>query len=260
MQAILNMLKELVPSSTKKWLHKRFQPRGNYLSPLIYGKATYNQDGLLTVHNADFMREPRFRAAYELGKATGSWDGDLHWRAYVICWAADKARKLEGDYVECGVNRGGFSLTAMTYINFQELSKTFYLLDTFSGLDEALLTEAEKARGIKAGGYAPCYDDVVRTFKDYENVHIIKGTVPDTLPQVKAEKVCYLSIDMNSVRPEIAAVEYFWDKVVSGGVFVLDDYGWRRHIEQKHAFDEFARQKDVLILPLPTGQGLILKP
>ena len=65
---------------------------------------------------------------------------------------------------------------------------------------------------------------------------------------------------MNCAVPEIAAAEYFWDKLVSGAVIVLDDYGWVCHIEQKLAFDEFASRKNVQVLVLPTGQGLIFKP
>ena len=74
-------------------------------------------------------------------------------------------------------------------------------------------------------------------------------------------RVCYLSIDMNCVGPEIAAAEFFWDRLVSGAVVLLDDYGagvW--HLAQKRAFDEFARRKGVEILSLPTCQGLLIKP
>jgi hypothetical protein len=65
---------------------------------------------------------------------------------------------------------------------------------------------------------------------------------------------------MNNVMPEIAAAEYFWDKLVSGAVMVLDDYGFGTHVEQKLGFDAFAARKGVQVLSLPTGQGLIFKP
>jgi O-methyltransferase len=51
--------------------------------------------------------------------------------------------------------------------------------------------------------------------------------IPDTLPQVKSDRICYLSIDMNNAAPEIAAAEYFEDRMISGGIIVLDDYGWK---------------------------------
>lgn len=113
--------------------------------------------------------------------------------------------------------------------------------------------------GIKAGGYQECYEFVKTIFAN-DNVEIIKGSVPETLSQVKTQKIAYLSIDMNCVEPEIAATEYFWEKMVSGGVVLLDDYGQQKHIEQKKGFDEFALQKGAQVLSLPTGQGLIIKP
>jgi hypothetical protein len=48
--------------------------------------------------------------------------------------------------------------------------------------------------------------------------------------------------------------------LTDGAVIVLDDYGWRKHEEQRVAFDDFARQRGVQVLALPTGQGLIFKP
>jgi len=228
----------------------------------IPGPFTYNQDGLATVHNCDFLNDPHFQEAYRLGEQTGSWKGGQPlWRAYVMCWAADKASRLEGDFVECGVNRGGYSRTVMHFVDFPKLGKTFYLLDTFRGLEDKLISDAERKRGIAqlyGDYYQECYDAVCKTFEGLPAV-IVRGVVPQTLPRVNAAKVCYLSIDMNCAAPEIAAAEYFWDKLVPGAIIVLDDYGWEAHYEQKVAFDRFATQKGVMVLGLPTGQGLIFK-
>lgn len=227
---------------------------------LVTGPLTYNWDGLATVHNCDFVRDGRFMKSYQLGKSTGSWGGEqIHWRAFVACWAADKGSRLEGDFVECGVNRGGLSRAVLDYVNFSALDKTFYLLDTFCGLEDRWISDAERARGIRPNGYEECYAGALKTFEGFRAV-IIRGAVPETLHQVKAAKVCYLSIDMNCAAPEIAAAEYFWDKLVPGAVIVLDDYGWRGHEEQKAAFDRFAPERGAAVLPLPTGQGLIFKP
>jgi hypothetical protein len=226
----------------------------------VPGPLTYNQDGLATVHNCDFLRDPHFSEAYRLGQETGSFGvGGIHWRVYVVCWAADRASRLEGDFVECGVNRGGYSRAVMHYVDFPRLDKTFYLLDTFHGLEDKYVSDAERKRGVMGYHYEECYESVCKTFAGFRAV-IVRGAVPETLPQVKAAKVCYLSIDMNCAAPEIAAAEYFWEKLVPGAVMVLDDYGWTIHIDQKAAVDHFAREKGVSILALPTGQGLIFKP
>jgi O-methyltransferase len=232
------------------------------LAYLVYrARGAFFQDGLFTVHNSDFRSDPKFREAYALGKSTGSWGRqDVEWRAYVCCWAAWSVRSKNGDFVECGVNRGGLSRAVMHYTDFPELNKRFWLLDTYEGLVDHLLSEDERRLGILPGGYAPCYEEVKRLLGSLPGVQIVKGIIPDTLSQVTADAVCYLSIDLNNAAPEIAAAEYFWDRLVSGAIIVLDDYGWAKHITQKLAFDKFAERRGVKVLSLPTGQGLIIKP
>ena len=227
---------------------------------------TYNSDGLITIHNSDFVNEAKFKQAYELGISTGhSFGEELHieWRVFVACWAGAHAKNLQGDFVECGVNTGIISRAVIDYINFDSMrDRTFYLLDTFAGIPVAQLNENEVEMGIplQNNTYFDCYDLVCDTFADFSNVRIIKGTVPDTLPLIESEAISYVSIDMNCVFPEIAAGEYLWSKIVTGGVILLDDYGWKPHINQKNAWDSFAEKKSVKILPLPTGQGMIIKP
>ena len=254
-RAVLNQVRKIVKPHHVHLL-------ANYLAgpcELVRGPLNYNQDGLATSHRADFMNEARFREAYALGKQTGSWgEADVHWRAYVACWAGAKARQLAGDFVECGVNRGGLARTVIHYVDFAQLDKKFYLLDTFQGLCEEYLSEQEKVREVD-WHYEDCYEAVKRTFAGF-NVEIIQGPVPDTLPRVKTEKIAYLSIDMNCALPEIEAAKFFWDKLVPGAVVLLDDYGWENHTEQKIAFDQFAFDRSVQVLPLPTGQGIIIKP
>lgn len=227
----------------------------------FHGTITYNTDGLITSNNCDFITDPAFSKAYAAAAATNPWEGfTLQWRVYIVCWFANKVKELEGDFVECGVNTGAYARAVIEYVNFQELSKRFYLFDTFSGLDERQISATEAEAGIVEylGNYKDVYEQVKETFAPFK-VSIIKGRVPDTLDQCKAEKICYLSIDMNVTEPEIAAANYFWDKIVKGGVIMLDDYGFPQHINQKIAFDAFAKEKGVSILCLPTGQGVIIK-
>ena len=235
---------------------------------LTQGPLNYNQEGLATRHNCDFMKEELFIEAYNLGAAAYEGSGSfiegekIHWRIHVLCWAASQAKNMEGDFVECGVNRGWFSRAVMHYIDFGKLNKTFYLLDTFEGFCDTYVNEDEKRLGRFSGSfhYRDCYEAVKDTFKEIPNVKIIKGPVPETLDQVDATKICYLSIDMNCVAPEIAAAEFFWDKLVCGGIIILDDYGVEGYHLQKIAFDEFAAKRNLKVLSLPNGQGLIVKP
>ncbi len=247
-------LKKIIPDKTRKLIN-RIRHKA-----IVDGPLSYKQDGLYTLHSCEFMKDKLFREAYDLGKKTNSWViANNHWRVHVVLWAASIAKNLEGDFVECGVNRGGLSRSIIHYIDFAKTNKKFYLLDTFCGLPEKYILPEEKEIGRKPGGFEECYESVKQTFREFPNVKIIRGAVPDTLPLVKTEKIAYLSLDMNSAIPEIAAAEYFWDKLVHGGLIVMDDYNYSGYLPQKKAFDEFARKKKVMILQLPTGQGIIIK-
>lgn len=193
---------------------------------LVQGKLTYRQDGLYATCNTDFLRQPKFVEAFRLGREAGILnDTPIHYRAYIACWAALKGRDLEGDFVECGVYRGAMSRMIVHYIDFQELTrKRFYLLDTFSGIPIESLS-AEELSSRRPATYEESYERVTQTFSAYPNVTIVRGMIPHTLAEVKSDKVAYLSLDMNAAAPEIAAAEYFWPKMVSGAVIVLDDYG-----------------------------------
>jgi O-methyltransferase len=220
----------------------------------------FAEDGLSTIHNCDFLKDPRFQRALSCAEKTDSWHGwPMRWRAYIVCWCAEWAMHIPGDFVECGVNRGGYARMILEYVTFETSGKRMFLFDTFRGFsDTHLLPEEQHLK--ESYSYSDCLTAVKRTFSGLRSVDIVPGTVPETLAMRTIEHCAYLSIDMNCVQPEIAAAEYFWDKMSSGGVIVLDDYGQTAHIAQKLAFDDFARARGVSILSLPTSQGLIFKP
>ena len=227
-----------------------------FAQSVLRRRYTLAEDGLVSWHNSDFVRDERFRRAYEFGKATGSWHGaDIHWRAYIVCWAASRAANLEGDFVECGVNKGGFAGAVVTYLDFGNVPKVFWLVDTFQGVPEKF-----RANAGPGNPYSECYEQVQETFRRFPNVRLVRGMVPDILTGVTSDKVCFLSIDMNSPEPERASLEYFWDKLVPGATVILDDYGFSGYERQKISADEFAAQHKVQVLTLPTGQGMIVKP
>jgi len=243
--------------------YRKIRVGEQYVSKHYSGPIVYDTDGLTTSNNCDFISEPKFAQAYKKAAETNPWPGfTLQWRVYIVCWFANLVKNLEGDFVECGVNTGAYSRAVIEYIDFNKTGKTFYLFDTFEGMPEHLVSEEEKRVGVKeylGDHYKNVYEQVVETFAPFK-VRIVKGIVPETLEKCEAQKICYLSIDMNNVNPEIAAAEFFWNKLVSGAVMILDDYGFPAHIFQKKAFDQFARERGVQILSLPTGQGIIFKP
>ena len=101
--------------------------------------------------------------------------------------------------------------------------------------------------------------EVQARFKDYPQVKLIKGFVPQSFELGMPNSLAYMHIDMNNYKGELAVLDVFFDKVVSGGIIILDDYEWSSYREQKQKEDQWFDKKKYRIFPLPTGQGLIIK-
>jgi SAM-dependent methyltransferase len=228
----------------------------------------YDQDGLRSIHNHEFMDDPAFRKAYERGIRAAGDDYRWHWRVHVGLWVAACAARLEGDFVECGVNRGFLSSAIMDYLDWDSLGKHFYLLDTFHGLDERFVSPEDQASGavekntlsLATGFYVQGVEEVRANFSQWKNLTLIEGTIPETLSQVRTNQIAYLHLDMNCSPPEVAAIRFLWERLVPGAFVLLDDYAYCGYLSQKIAMDRFAQEKGIDILSLPTGQGLLVKP
>jgi len=230
----------------------------------------YVNDGLISVHRHAFMDDPQFQRAYQRGvDALGGHDQyQWQWRVHVGLWAATSASRLDGDFVECGVNYGFMSSAVMEFLDWDRLGKTFYLLDTFAGLDRRFVTADERRavalkkseQHLQDSFYVSSVDGVRANFAQWRNQRIIVGAVPDTLEQVDARAVAFLHIDMNCAPPEVAALRFFWPRLSPGAFVLLDDYAYRGYEEQRLAMNDLASELGVSICALPTGQGLLIKP
>ena len=190
---------------------------------------SYDADYLTVWHKTvDFLKDPKFRSAYHRGMNSGhkilrepgsATDIHIEWRVHVILWAAQHAARLPGDFVECGVNTGILSLAVCEYLDFNSIGKSFYLFDTFAGIPPEQITEREKALGRigeNEAYFEECYEVTRRNFASYPKARLVRGKIPETLPSVSIPQLCYLSLDLNIVEPEIAALEFFWEEVVPG--------------------------------------------
>ena len=250
-----------------KNLFKRLGSTSTHIDQPTTQNNHYNHDGLTSIHNCEFIHDPQFKQAYARGmQAAQGVDYKWYWRVHVGIWAASVASKLSGDYVECGVGNGFLSSTIMAYLDWNSMDKHFYLFDTFDGIDLRYvekdkemyyqnINEKMKASGI----YAESFSSVQENFSEWKSVHLVQGAIPETLNAVKIECVSFLHIDMNNPFPETAAFEYFYEKLTTGGLVLLDDYAYCGHREQKVALDYCAKERNNQILSLPTGQGLLIK-
>ena len=217
--------------------------------------------------NLGFMADPAFDATWQRIDAHNKavlprGIPDVRWRIHVAVWAARHALRLEGDFVEFGVNTGILATAICELTDFAKQKRNFYLFDTFHGIP-ASAADPEEAGKVAHFNEAAYPDDVYEItkahFAAYPNVKLVRGILPDTLAEVTIEKIAFVSMDLNVAKAEMETIERVWDRMVPGAIAVLDDYGWGGHEPQYVAWNAFAASKGLSICTLPTGQGLLIK-
>jgi O-methyltransferase len=207
-----------------------------------------------------FLADTKFMAAFTGNAQQSTEENGRAWRVHTLAWAARHAMRLDGDFVEF---EGFMSATLCEYLDFASSGKTFYLYDTFDGFSPKYSSPADFGVhhgffNFGAGPVPGLYESVFERSRDYPNVKVIRGVVPDCLLQDMPGRIAYCHIDLNSPAAEVGALEVLFDRIVPGGVVMFDDYGWLPFARQKEAEDAFAERRGYTILELPTEQGLLI--
>jgi hypothetical protein len=224
-------------------------------------------DRLLTLDkNCGFLEKTEFKRAYN--KIHGNLKYDQYngshsvaWRLHTLCWAAQEALRLPGDFMECGTFKGDFAWVVSQCVDFATAGKTFYLYDSFEGFAKEDKTVDQGYADFANPIYQEVgiYESVLQRFKRNPEVKITKGYLPETLDPIYPAKISFLHMDLNSPGAEVDTLRKLWPRIVVGGFVIFDDYGWKVFAKQKEAEDQFASEHGLSILELPTGQGLLLK-
>lgn len=228
----------------------------------LEGAATevFVGDGLATwMKTLPFFEDPRFTELAEKHARLlpiANW----HWNLQTVLWAVRHARRLEGEFVELGVFKGHTTLFCAEYVEFQDWPKSWFLYDTFEGVPEDQLDPGWKESNRQAYEGKFSFEEVRERFAHIPNIRVIKGRVPEILAETSPEKIAFIHMDLNNSAAEIAALDALFERIVPGGVIVFDDYGWKVARAQYDAENAWFAERGLSILPLPTGQGLFIKP
>lgn len=150
---------------------------------------------------------------------------------------------VEGDFVECGVWRGGNSIVAADVFKRVAASRSVHLFDTFAGMTSPTAADVS-FDGIAAGSIFRrtqanahstwCYsslDEVKDNFRRYnlltESVRFVQGDVLESLerPDVIPERISVLRLDTDWYASTRKELEVLYPRLSIGGVLIVDDYG-----------------------------------
>lgn len=151
---------------------------------------------------------------------------------YTVLNHYDKINNIEGDIVECGVWRGGFSI----FLSHAFSDRNIWVCDSFEGFQpvETAKHQYDKERHVPSytmtpvGPLAISLEEVQSHFNDYglgdqERIKFLKGFVKDSLPNSGIEKIALLRIDVDAYSATLETLEELYDKVQPGGYIIFDD-------------------------------------
>lgn len=184
------------------------------------------------------------------------------WRHYFISFSTLYAIKCAQDhnynFVECGVGDGVTAFFTLNELaNNIDSNFKMHLYDAWSVMKKDSLLDSELQN---TGKYFDL--SISRTksnLKEFEkNIIYHEGTIPTTFNQLpkSPESIVYLHIDINSSKPTLDILNFFFPKLVHGGVIIFDDYGWNPYFDTKNVVDEFFSNKNGILQKLPTGQAI----
>ena len=210
-------------------------------------------DNLFTwARNNSMFDDREFVRSWEANAESPS-DKAIVWRRYILSCVGYHCMHLEGDFVECGAYTGVGVKTVVDYLGAHAFPKNFWIYDLFEH-HESMLHHPMPEHGPHL------YDRVKAKFADYPQVRVFRGNIPEVFDGQSPRQIAYLHIDLNEAPAEVATLEALFDRVVPGGVIVLDDYEWAGvYRAQKLAEDPWFEARQHRVIPLPTGQGLVIK-
>jgi hypothetical protein len=191
----------------------------------------------------------------------------LLWRHWIVSYstkhAIEFAKTDEYNFVECGVADGFSAFYALREIKDQEKNLSMskmHLFDSWGPMKEEDLLDSEIESKNR---YSELKLSATKNnLKEFEDLIIYyKGYIPEIFEQSPQppSSIVYMHIDLNSTKPTIACLNYFFPKLVEGGVILFDDYGWNNHKDTKHEVDKFFVDKPGILMQLPTAQAIFFK-
>ncbi|MFQ6342842.1 TylF/MycF/NovP-related O-methyltransferase [Campylobacter sp. VTCC 70190] len=171
-------------------------------------------------------------------------------RRFFLKRFAQLYRNIEGNMAEVGVFRGEFAKKINEYFS----DKKLYLFDTFEGFDDKDLRYEDNSEKHKNNNFTnTSLELVMGKMPHKENVIIKKGYFPQSVmddKNLENERFCFVSLDTDLYKPILEGLDFFYPKMVKGGVIVIDDYYSQLYTGVKKAVDEFCKKYNVNILPI----------
>ena len=234
------------------------QKKDHHYVPDIYGHRAYKQ--------IDIREDRMFKQLAD--EVISNHRSYLYYdRLYTIYQSLRNIRRVtsgtqEVNLAEIGVYKGGSSyFIASSARELGLLNVRLFSFDTFRGHSEVdIRPELDADHRANAGFSDADFDDVRKYLDDLEIVTVIQGRFQDTCSKLQDLRFHFVHLDVDIYEPTRFALGFFDDRLVIGGILVIDDYGFATCPGIQRATDEFLQShKNYLCVHLLTGQCIVIK-
>lgn len=225
---------------------------------LLIFPRDFEQDGLATSRIRPFAEDPLFLKAKRRTIDTIGRDFEIDWRTHTFIWAFRASQSLPGVSIELGTGKAWMFTFLLNHEGVPSLGEVL-LIDRYLSMDVDRKS-GKVIEGTENKYYTSGLDELRERFSQESGVKLIRGELPAVLSDLALEEIRFIHIDLNAAEPEVASLSFLWDRLVPGGIVLLDDFGSPEFLESNVAMRALALELKFEILGLPTGQGLIIKP
>ena len=213
------------------------------LRPLGIQLRKMNSEQGFWSSNADFVALYKEIAPYTLV--------GLHKSFMIYQYARYAARHLKGDVGQLGVYKGGSA--KMIAECFKNTPSKVFLFDTFEGLPG----DAEGEQGLFSD---VAFEEVQKLLSPYPRVELRKGFFPDTAQDLKDRTYSFAYLDGDMYQSTKDGLEFFYPRLIPGGIMLCDDYESPKWTGVKKAVSEFATAHTLEVIHTAWWQCAIIKP
>jgi O-methyltransferase len=153
---------------------------------------------------------------------------------------------------ECGVFKGGTAFLLASILKSENPELTLHLFDTFKGIPESSDCDMT-AVGDLANTSLESVQDFLRPFPV---VVFHPGFIPNTFAGLREQRYCFVHVDVDNYRSTLSCCEYFYPRLLPGGMLICDDYLLPG---AKKAVNDFFATKPEVPIPMRSGQCLIVR-
>lgn len=172
---------------------------------------------------------------------------------------------VRGDIVELGCNQGTLSMHIQKLLTSYNSDKVYHVYDSWQGLPvPSEEDEHEFDRKFKQGSCRSSIEDFVGTFVDRDlKIPVIhSGWFADIPDNEYPNEICFAFFDGDFYSSIMDSFEKVYDKVVPGGIIMIDDCGWKILPGVIKACEDFLKDKpeELQLTGYPDENGNYGKP